>query len=106
MKIPNLTNIKSNNGKVFDFKDVIESIENHKVIQFNNGNLLSKLKQAATNTITTINHAPPYKGRPNEFGNLVQWYFSKECVSIGLNLRSFLFALAPFRSRFVQFLCR
>jgi hypothetical protein len=80
MKIPNLTNIKSNNGKIFKFKDVIESIENHKVIRFSNNALLTQLKRVANNTVNAINSAPRFKGRPNEFGNLVQWYFARECV--------------------------
>ena len=85
VKHPNLASIKSNNNKIFDFKDVIESIEGHLVIQFDNQKLLDLLKTAADNTITTINNVPKFKGRPNEFGNLVQWFFSKECVNIGLD---------------------
>ncbi|MCL2331396.1 MAG: hypothetical protein FWC61_02510 [Proteobacteria bacterium] len=84
MKCINLASIKSNNGKVFDFKDVIESVEGHAVIKFNNDNLLAVLRKAADNTVKTINKAPQFQGRPNEFGNLVQWYFAKECISAGL----------------------
>ncbi|MDR2104126.1 MAG: hypothetical protein LBP51_00040 [Deferribacteraceae bacterium] len=72
MKMLNLINIKENNGKIFYFKDVIESIESHMVIPFNNDEMLTLLKQAADNTVTTINNAPLFNGRPNEFGNLVQ----------------------------------
>ncbi len=87
-KLTDLTKIKESNGKIFDFKDVIESIENHKVLPFNNQSLLDLFKQAAQNTITTINSAPLFKGRPNEFGNLVQWNFEKECVNLGMDYHS------------------
>lgn len=84
-KIFNLENIKDSNGKVFAFKDVIESIENHKVIKFDNQALLDALKLAAQNTVNTINSSPKFKGRANEFGNLVQWCFEKECIKTGLH---------------------
>ena len=85
MKIQNLAQIKANNGKVFDFKDVIESVDGHIVKEFTNKALLKKLKLAAKNTMNVNNSLPrPYKGGINEFGNFVQVLFAQECQKLGL----------------------
>ena len=86
MKIATLSQIKGNNGLKFDFKDVIESIDGHKVVKFNNPELLKKLKIAANNTKNRNNSRKnPYEGRINEFGNYVQKLFAEECKKLGLN---------------------
>ncbi len=86
MKIDALSNIKSINGQVFRFADVVESIDGHRVLKFDNDELLSKLKIAAQNTATHNNEsATPYVGRINEFGNYVQNLFASECRKLGLN---------------------
>lgn len=89
-KIKELVDLKESNGKVFNFCDVIESIDNHKVIRFSRENavhllLLEKLKQAAENTVATVNGNVNKKlERANEFGNYVQSIFSKECNKLGI----------------------
>ena len=85
MKISVLSQIKDSNGVVFEFKDVIESVEGHTVIKFDNPELLAKLKTAAQNTVDRNNTSPnPYKGRINEFGNYIQKLFAEECRKVGI----------------------
>lgn len=86
MKINVLSSIKTINDQTYKFADVIESVEGHKVLQFDNPALLQTLKLAAKNTMVNNNTSTtPYSGRINEFGNYIQDLFAKECRKLGLN---------------------
>lgn len=86
MIIKNLHKIKENNNKIYNFADVIESIDGFKVIKFNNPGLLTKLKLAAEKTLNKNNSQPSkYEGRINEFGNYIQKVFAEECQILGIN---------------------
>ncbi|MDR0486054.1 MAG: hypothetical protein LBH29_04935 [Elusimicrobiota bacterium] len=83
-----LSQIKNLNGKKFRFFEVIEQVENHKVIKFDgDSKLLSVLRTAAKSIIEPVNNSKDkdsnFPKRANEFGNYVERFFRERLQNFG-----------------------
>lgn len=77
--INDISNFNNINNQTYFFRDVVETLTNHKILQFTGtqtNQILKDLEQIGNQTIKNIGQ---FNGRANEYGNFVEQEFKNFC---------------------------